>query len=394
MRGMLMIDKIILIVLDSVGIGELPDAANYSDEGSDTLGNIIRVMGSLEIPNLVNLGIGNIQNVKIPYFHHSPIGNYGKANEISKGKDTTTGHWEIAGIHLNHPFPTYPNGFPMDIMKLFHQAINRETLWNKPASGSEIINVLGDEHIKTSKPIVYTSADSVFQIAAHEDVIPLETLYEYCRIARKILQGKHAVGRVIARPFNGTSGNYKRTERRKDFSLEPIGPTILDVLKRYDIPTYSVGKINDIFSGRGISDSFPAKSNEEGVKIILRLICEKTKGLIFANLIDFDMQYGHRNDVEGYAKALEAFDKEIPKLMQDLEQNDVLILTADHGCDPTLPGSDHTREYIPILLYGHSLKRGIDLGIRESFGDIGATVLDLFNIKENLRGKSFKNLII
>lgn len=385
-----MIDRVVLIVMDSVGVGELPDAADFGDQGSHTLGNIIKEMGNLRIPNLINLGIGNIKEIGIPYFHPSPIGNFGKANEISKGKDTTTGHWEIAGVQLSQPFPVYPNGFPPEIMDAFHKATNTLSLWNQPASGSEIINLLGDEHIQTGKLIVYTSADSVFQIAAHEDIVPIEALYEYCQAARNILQGKHGVGRVIARPFIGTSGKYVRTGNRKDFSLPPMAPTILDVLTENHIPTTGVGKISDIFAGRGLKKSIKVKSNDDGINETLRLIQSKTKGLIFTNLVDFDMLYGHRNDVVGYAHALEAMDKRIPQLINALGENDVLIFTADHGCDPTTASTDHSREYIPVLAYGPSLTRGIDLGVLESFSDIGATVLDLLGVKPSLKGSSFK----
>ncbi len=387
-------DRIIIIVMDSVGVGELPDAAEYGDQGSHTLGNIIKKMGNLQIPNLVRLGIGNIKKIGIPYFHPSPIGNFGKANEISKGKDTTTGHWEIAGIHMNKPFPVYPNGFPPEIMDAFQQAAGVQTLWNKPASGTEIINRLGDKHFQTGKLIVYTSADSVFQVAAHEDIVPVETLYKYCQIARNLLKGEHGVGRVIARPFTGTTGNYVRTKNRKDFSLPPIQPTILDILTEHNISTTGVGKIHDIFAGRGLNQSISTKTNEDGLNTIFHLIKSETKGLIFANLVDFDSLYGHRNDVKGYANALEVMDKKIPQLLDALGKEDILIFTADHGCDPTTPGTDHTREYIPVLVFGKSLMKGCDLGILNSFSDIGSTVLDLFGIRASIKGNSFKNKII
>jgi phosphopentomutase len=381
--------KVVLIVMDSVGAGELPDAFEYGDTGSNTLGNIIKEMGGLNIPNLVKLGIGNIQGLDIPYAEPSPIGCFGKAAEVSKGKDTTTGHWEIAGIHLPKPFPVYPDGFPPEIMDAFHKATGAQSMWNKPASGSEIINRLGDEHVKTGKLIVYTSADSVFQIAAHEDIVPVDTLYDYCEKARKILQGEHAVGRVIARPFTGASGSYTRTRNRRDFSLPPIGTTILDVLESNGIPTAGVGKIGDIFAERGLAAIVHTKGNEDGMDTTLKLMKEQASGLIFTNLVDFDMLYGHRNDVKGYAEALEALDRRIPELMEALGEEDVLILTADHGCDPTTPSTDHSREYIPILVYGQSLKKGINLGIRGTYSDIGATVLDLLGVKPSLKGTSF-----
>mgnify|MGYP000944175067 CR=1 FL=1 len=384
-----MVDRVFLIVMDSLGVGEMHDAADYGDEGSHTLGNIIKELDGLNIPNLVRLGIGNIKSIDIPYSEPSPIGNFGKASEVSKGKDTTTGHWEIAGIQLTDPFPVYPDGFPPEVMDAFHQAIDNNSLWNKPASGSEIINVLGDVHVKTGKVIVYTSADSVFQIAAHEDIVSLDDLYRYCEAARRILQGKHGVGRVIARPFVGSPGNYIRTKNRKDFSLPPVGPTILDVLTEKGIPTIGVGKISDIFAGRGLQNSLSAKTNEEGIEVILQLINSDTKGLVFVNLIDFDMLYGHRNDVKGYGASIEALDKRIPELLKALNDNDVLILTADHGCDPTTPSTDHSREYVPVLVYGKSLKKGVDLGILNSFSDIGATVLDLFGVESKLEGSSF-----
>ncbi|HHT65809.1 MAG: phosphopentomutase [Caldicoprobacterales bacterium] len=386
-------DRVILIVMDSVGVGELPDASDFGDQGSHTLGNIIKKMDGLEIPNLVKLGIGNIRDIGIPYYHSSPVGNFGKANEKSKGKDTTTGHWEIAGVQLSQPFPVYPSGFPLEVMDAFHKATNTLSLWNQPASGSEIINLLGDEHIQTGKLIVYTSADSVFQIAAHEDFVPVEKLYEYCQAAREILKGKHGVGRVIARPFIGTSGKYVRTDKRKDFSLPPVAPTILDVLTENGIPTTGVGKISDIFAGRGLKNSIKTKSNEDGINETLQLIQSETKGLIFTNLVDFDMLYGHRNDVKGYAHALETMDRRIPQLMDSLSENDVLILTADHGCDPTTASTDHSREYIPVLVYGHSLTKGVDLGVLDSFSDIGATVLDLLGVEPSLHGISFKSKI-
>ncbi len=386
--------KVVLIVMDSLGVGETPDAVEYGDKGSNTLGNIIKHVSKLDIPNLVKLGIGNIKGLHLPYSHPSPVGCYGKAGEASKGKDTTTGHWEIAGIHLDKPFPVYPDGFPQDIMNAFCQAAGVQYLWNKPASGSEIINRLGDEHLATGKVIVYTSADSVFQIAAHEDIVPVETLYQYCITARNILQGEHAVGRVIARPFTGSTGNYVRTKNRKDFSLPPVETTILDLLYKQGIPTTGIGKIGDIFTERGLSNSVHTKSNEDGINMILKQMQNQEKGLIFANLVDFDMLYGHRNDVDGYAKAIEAMDRRIPDLIEALGEDDVMILTADHGCDPTTPSTDHSREYVPILVYGKSLKQGIDLGVRDTFSDIGATVLDLLGVEPVLKGSSFKDQII
>ncbi len=386
--------KIILIVMDSVGIGELPDASKYGDEGSDTLGNIIADLGSLEIPNMIRLGLGNIDNVNIPYSTKAPVGCYGKAAEVSAGKDTTTGHWEIAGLQLKDPFPVYPDGFPKEVMDAFHEATGVQSMWNKPASGSEIIQRLGEEHMKTGKLIVYTSADSVFQIAAHEDIVPVEKLYEYCRAARDILRGPHAVGRVIARPFTGEPGNFQRTKNRKDFSLPPTGTTMLDLIKENGLMTVGVGKIGDIFAGRGISRILHTKDNDHGVDVTLEQMKEDYDGLIFTNLVDFDMLYGHRNNTQGYAQALEAFDRRIPELMDALGDEDILIITADHGCDPTTPSTDHSREYVPILVYGRSIKAGVNLGIRATYSDIGATVLQLLGIEPALAGISFAGMLL
>ncbi len=392
-----MASRVILIILDSVGIGALPDAAEYGDTGSDTLGNIIKKLGKLSIPNLIELGLGNINDVNIPYKSPEPKGTYGKAIERSAGKDTTTGHWEIAGLILDNPFPVYPMGFPSEVIKPFEAAIGRSVLFNAPASGSEIIHRLGDEHIDTGRPIVYTSADSVFQIAAHEDVIPLQTLYKYCEIARGILKGSHEVGRVIARPFAGVSGSFYRTKNRRDFSLLPPGPTILTHILKAGMEVVGVGKIEDIFAGQGLSRSLHTKSNEEGLVTTLSLMAEEFQGLIFTNLVDFDMLYGHRNDVAGYAAALEQVDLKIPSLLEALQPDDVLIITADHGCDPTTESTDHSREYIPVLITGAIIKRGVNLGVIDSFSDIGATILDLLGLVEDglfNRGKSFKSRMI
>jgi phosphopentomutase len=388
--------KVVLIVMDSAGIGELPDADKYGDKGSDTLGSLFRLKRDFHIPNLINLGLGNITDVNIPVRSESPIGSFGKAAELSPGKDTTTGHWEIAGLVLEKPFPVYPEGFPDEVIVPFKEAIGRDILWNRPASGSEIINLLGDMHVQSGLPIIYTSADSVFQIAAHEEIIPLETLYQFCTAARGILQGDHAVGRVIARPFTGSKGKYERTKNRRDFSLPPFGPTILDIISNAGMITAGVGKIGDIFAGRGLSRIINAKTNKDGLNETIKLISEDFEGLIFTNLVDFDMHYGHRNDVQGYGDAMEALDRRIPELLAALADDDVLILTADHGCDPSTASTDHSREYIPILLYGHSIKKGINIGILDSFSDIGATVLDLLGIKgeHQINGKSFKEKII
>jgi len=386
--------RIILIVLDSVGVGELPDAHKYNDEGSNTLGNMAKVLGGLNLPNLEKMGLGNIISILGIEPQISPIANYGKMAEVSAGKESTIGHWEIMGLHLLKPFPTYPNGFPEEIMEKFHKAIGIKTLGNYPASGTEIIKILGDEHIQTKKPIVYTSADSVFQIAAHEDVISVEELYEICRKAREILTGEHSVGRVIARPFIGKSGKFIRTKRRKDFSLEPTEKTLLDYLKEKGGEVLAVGKIYDIFAGRGITKKFPTKSNIDGINKIINLIKKNIGDLIISNLIDFDMLYGHRNNPEGYAKALVEFDQNIPKIIDSMKYNDILFITADHGCDPTTPSTDHSREYVPLLVYGKDIKAGINLGKRKSFADVGKTISEILKVKVDIKGKSFAKQIL
>lgn len=389
-----MINRAILIVLDSVGIGELPDAGEYGDIGSNTLGNISNNIPDFKLNNLEKLGLGLIPGAGKIEKVSNPAAAYGKMSEKSKGKDTTTGHWEMAGIILDKAFPTYPNGFPIDLMDEYEALIGTKTIGNKPASGTVIINELGDEHVRTGYPIVYTSADSVFQIAAHEDVIPIEKLYELCKIARNLLKGEHAVGRVIARPFTGTSGNYKRTDRRRDFSLEPTYKTMLDVIKESGFETAAVGKIEDIFASKGITKAVHTHNNMDGVDKTIEYMQQVSKGLIFTNLVDFDMQYGHRNDVEGYANALKDFDNRLPEIINNLRDDDVLIITADHGCDPTTPSTDHSREYVPLLVYGMQIKRGVNLGTRETFADISATILEMFGLKALKNGKSFLKEII
>ena len=380
---------VLLIILDSLGIGELPDAGEYKDEGSNTLGNIAKAMGGIRLPHLEMLGIGNIAKFDGIKKIKNPIASFGIMAEASKGKDTTTGHWEIAGIILDKAFPTYPKGFPSEIIEPFKKKIGRDILCNKPASGTEIINKLGDEHIKTGFPIIYTSADSVFQIAAHEDVIPPENLYEMCRIARAMLKHPHNVSRVIARPFVGTSGKFVRTERRRDFSLPPPDNTLLDILTDNLIQVLAIGKIDDIFAGKGITDSIHTKDNEDGIKKILKAMPKIEKGLIFVNLNDYDSKYGHRNDTEGYAKALIEFDKELPKILDKMKKDDILIITADHGCDPTTPSTDHSREYVPLLVYGDGVKSGVNLGVRKSFADLGQTIAEIFNVEKLKAGVSF-----
>ena len=372
-----MFERIIWIVLDSVGVGEMPDAAGYGDVGSDTLGNIARQRG-LNLPNLCRLGLGNLKPIpQLPKAEH-PEGAYGRCTLSSPGKDTTTGHWEMVGIHLAKPFPLFPHGFPPEIMREFESRIGRSTLGNKAASGTEIIKELGDEHVRTGSPIVYTSADSVFQIAAHESVIPIPELYRICEIAREILRGPWEVGRVIARPFEGESGAYKRTSNRHDYAVPPPRGMLLDKLEEQHVEIRSVGKIFDVFLGRGITKQFKTKNNADGMKTTLEAMQGLTRGLIYVNLVDFDQLYGHRNDVEGYARALEEFDAWLPEFRAALLPGDMAILTADHGCDPTTPSTDHSREYTPLLAFGPQVRAGVDLGLRATLSDMGQTVAENF----------------
>jgi phosphopentomutase len=369
--------RIVWVVLDSVGIGEMPDAAEYGDSGSDTLGNIAS-QRRLYLPTLCCLGLGNIQGVTGLVPEPGPIGCYGRCALASPGKDTTIGHWEMAGIRLEHPFPIFPEGFPPEVMEEFERRAGRPTLGNKAASGTEIIQELGAEHLRTGAPIVYTSADSVFQIAAHEEVIPVEELYRMCRAAREILTGPFEAGRVIARPFVGKPGAFSRTGNRRDFAVAPPEGMLLDRLSESGVPVAAIGKVAEVFLGRGIREDHPAKSNAEAMAKILDVLAQQPEGLIWANLIDFDMLYGHRNDVEGYAKALEEVDAWLPQLLERLGQDDLLILTADHGCDPTTPSTDHSREYVPLITLGPGARRGVDLGTRDSLADIGQTVAENF----------------
>ncbi len=391
-----MINRVILIVMDSVGVGQLPDAERFNDDRTDTLLHIYQQTGRLDIPNLCALGLGKISAVGCKT--QEIVGCYGKMGEQSPGKDTTTGHWEIAGLVLDSAFPTYPNGFPLDIIEAFEKKIGKKILGNYPRSGTKIIEELGEKHLKTGWPIVYTSADSVFQIAAHEDIIPLENLYEYCRIARSILSGQHAVGRVIARPFKGTPGKFERhNAARKDFSVAPPAETLLDLLKKKGFVTVGVGKIGDLFGHRGLTDEIHTHSNEDGVDRTLESMekYRKKKGLIFVNLVDFDMLYGHRRNVAGYAEALEAFDRRIPQMLQAMSPEDLLMITADHGCDPSHNvHTDHTREYVPLLVYGKAIKKDIDLGIRSTFADCGQTIADILGAGKLASGKSFKRDIL
>jgi len=379
-----------LIILDGVGIGELPDASDYGDEGSNTLVNMAKAIGGLNLPNLEKLGLGNIEEIEGLKKVEHPLTSFGKMKEISKGKDSTTGHWEIGGIYVEKDFTYFPQGFPQDIISKFLKLTGcKGFLGNKPASGTEIINELGDEHVKTGYPIIYTSADSVFQIAAHEEIIPLNRLYEICEITRnQVLIPPLNVGRVIARPFIGESGNYTRTTNRQDYSLDPPSETILDLLNKNGISTVAIGKINDLFNYRGIKIQEKTKSNEEGCKKLIEYSIKLKDSFIFANLVDFDVYYGHRNDPEGFAKALKEFDEFLPKFVGTLDESDSFIITADHGNDPTTPSTDHSREFVPLLFYKKN-KKSSNLGIRETFSDAAKTVADYFGIKNSLKGKSF-----
>ncbi len=371
--------RIFLIVLDSVGIGEMPDAADYGDAGSNTLFAASK-SPYFSMPNMKKLGLFNIDGVTIGEKEAAPLGAVARMREASKGKDTTIGHWEIAGVISPNPLPTYPDGFPEEILAEFSKKTGRGVLCNKPYSGTDVIRDYGEEHLKTGDLIVYTSADSVFQIAAHEDIVPVETLYEYCRTAREMLQGKHGVGRVIARPFTGEPGNFARTVRRHDFSLQPPGTTMLDQLSANGFDVLSVGKIIDIFAEKGTT------GNEDGIDKTLAYMKQEFQGLCFTNLVDYDMLYGHRNDVDGYARALTYFDSRLPELLAAMGEGDILMITADHGCDPSTPSTDHSREYTPFLAYGSPIKAGANCGTRETFADIAATVLSYFDVKPECAG--------
>ncbi len=386
-------DRVILLIMDSVGVGELPDANTYGDKGSNTLGNIAKELKGLNLPNLQSLGLGNIIDILGVERNINPLGSYGKMAEVSPGKDTTTGHWELAGVILEKPFPTFPKGFPEDLILEFETKIGKKTIGNIVASGTEIITELGQKHMETGFPIVYTSADSVFQIAAHEEVIPLEELYKMCEIARELLKGEYEVGRVIARPFVGVTGNFTRTSNRHDYAIDTPTPTILDLLVERNIEVMAVGKIKDIFNGKGISAHKSTKTNDEGIYQTIELLKENKKGLIFANLVDFDMLFGHRNDVEGYGQALERLDVKLNDILDLLGEKDLLIITADHGCDPTTVSTDHSREYVPLIVYSLGAKKGVNLGTRASFSDVAATIAENYNIKLGV-GKSFLSEIV
>ncbi|PKQ29909.1 MAG: phosphopentomutase [Actinobacteria bacterium HGW-Actinobacteria-10] len=374
--------RAIVLVLDSVGAGELPDAADYGDAGSNTLGNVARAVGGLKMPNLRAMGLGNVTDIAGVAPNAASRASWGRSAELSAGKDTTTGHWEMMGLVLEQPFPTYPDGFPPEVMDAFTRETGLGWLGNRPASGTEIIQELGDEHVATGKPIVYTSADSVFQIATHEDVIPIERLYELCLIARtRVCVGEHAVGRIIARPFTGPDpdGVYRRTHRRRDYAIEPFEPTVLDRLGEAGITCYGIGKIGEIFAWRGICESPHSENNMHGFdNLVLRVRSDADNGFVFANLVDFDMVWGHRNDVEGYARGLEQVDERIPELLDAMIPGDLLIITADHGCDPTTNSTDHSREYTPLVAHMKGIDAGNDLGVRTTFADIGETVLDFY----------------
>ncbi|MEN6357905.1 MAG: phosphopentomutase [Armatimonadota bacterium] len=387
------INRCIIIVLDSVGIGALPDAAEYGDAGCNTLGHIADSVGGLKLPNLARLGLGNIAPIMGVEPAKEPAGCFGKMAEVSQGKDTTTGHWEMMGIVTERAFPVYPHGFPDDVVNEFISKTGRGILGNKAASGTEIIKELGEEHMRTGWPIVYTSADSVFQIACHEDVVPVNQLYEWCRIARDMLIAPHNVQRVIARPFTGEPGSFTRTERRKDFSLEPPSLTLLDLITKAGGSVIAIGKINDIYAGRGISTTIHTGNNHEGIGAIIAAIAGGEGSLVFTNLVDFDMVYGHRNNPKGYAGALVEFDAALPSIMGAMADDDLLFITADHGCDPTTPSTDHTREYVPLLVYGKQIACGVDLGIRSCFCDLSATIADVLSIEYDLPGTSFYNCL-
>lgn len=377
--------RVFLIVLDSAGIGEMPDASDYGDAGSNTI-KAVSASPYFSMPNMRKLGLFNIDGVDIGERELSPSGAFARMTELSKGKDTTIGHWEIAGVVSPKPLPTFPRGFPGEMLREFERRVGRGTLCNRPYSGTEVIRDYGEEHMASGRLIVYTSADSVFQIAAHEDVVPVDTLYEYCRVARELLTGDLGVGRVIARPFTGKPGNFVRTVRRHDFSLEPPRDTMLDLLKKAGYDVLSVGKIVDIFAGRGITESVRTADNADGIDRTLACMGRDFEGLCFTNLVDYDMLYGHRNDVDGYARALTYFDERLPELLLKLREEDLLMITADHGCDPSTPSTDHSREYTPLVLFGKAVTAGANYGTRDSFADIAATILKYFGVEQKCAG--------
>lgn len=380
--------RAILLVLDGVGVGELPDAADYGDEGSNTLVNMAKVVNGLNLPTLQKMGLGNIAPICGVPPKGEPIACFGKMREVSAGKDTTTGHWELAGVIRTKPFPTYPNGFPREIIEAFENAIGRKVLGNKPASGTAIIEELGEEHLRTGYPIVYTSADSVFQIAVHEEIVAVEQLYEWCQIAREILQGEHEVARVIARPFVGMPGNFKRTPRRKDFSVPPPYPTLLDTLTEAGLKVVTVGKVDDIFAGRGVALAVHTSDNRDGMQQVEKLATQGDFDFLWCTLVDFDIVYGHRNNPQGFAEALAEFDSWLGNFITRLREGDFLVITADHGNDPTTPSTDHSREYVPLLIWTPALEEGKSLGVRETFADVAVTIADWLKVKWECPGES------
>ncbi|NDI34275.1 phosphopentomutase [Chengkuizengella sediminis] len=384
--------RIALIVLDSVGIGEMPDAEQFGDKGAHTLQHIAEQVPSFSIPNLEKLGLGNITQMSGIQATSNPLAHYGKMEEASVGKDTMTGHWEIMGLKVTIPFKTYPDGFPEELLKQFEEKTGRKVIGNKPASGTEILDELGEQQMKEGAWIVYTSADSVFQIAAHEDIIPLEELYKACEIARELtLEDEFVVGRVIARPYIGEPGNFKRTANRHDYALKPPARTVMNELKNENKDSIAIGKINDIFSGEGVTESYPTKSNLDGIQRTIEVLKKDFNGMVFTNLVDFDSLYGHRRDPAGYAKALEEFDTYLPQIMDEIGEEDLLVITADHGNDPVHHGTDHTREYVPLLVWNPTFSAGKSLSIRSTFSDIGASVAENFNVKKPENGTSFLN---
>lgn len=388
MRKGVTLKRIFLIVLDSVGIGEMPDAADFGDVGSNTIA-ACSTSKNFHMPNMRKLGLFNIDGINCVENESEPTGAFARMNEASKGKDTTIGHWEISGVISDTALPTFPDGFPRELLDEFEKRTGRKVICNKPYSGTDVIRDYGKEHVETGALIVYTSADSVFQIAAHEDVVPISELYRYCEIARELCTGKFGVGRIIARPFEGTNPDYKRTSNRHDYSLTPPAITMLDQLLENKQEVIAVGKINDIFAGKGIGSMVRTKNNAEGIERIIEYTKKDFEGLCFINLVDFDMVYGHRNDVDGYAKALSEFDAKLPEIIAGLKEDDILMITADHGCDPSTPSTDHSREYTPFVIYGNKVKAGTNLGTRPTFSDISATILDYFEIESKTNGNSF-----
>jgi phosphopentomutase len=384
--------RAIVVVCDGLGVGTAPDAALFGDEGKKTLQHVLRD-GKPKLPNLTRLGLLHTLYGEAPAGLPAPDGAFGRLAEAAAGKDTTTGHWELMGLTLDVPFPLYPDGFPPEVVEPFEKAIERKVLWNKPASGTTILEELGDEHVKTGRPILYTSGDSVFQVAAHEDVVPIDTLYAWCRAAREILRPPHEVGRVIARPFVGANGKYQRTHRRRDFSVPPSGETLLDRMTRHGLKVHALGKIEDIFSGRGIATAVHTVSNRDGIEKTILAIRDRQDDFVFTNLVDFDTKYGHRNDVMGYAKCLEELDAFVPEMVSALKPGDLLVFTADHGGDPSDESTDHTREYVPMVAAGPGVRAGADIGSRETFADIGATVAELLGIP-SLAGTGFLRAIL